>query len=196
VIRGAGGTFCSGADRATIAQAVEDPTRDDIYRDIGLVYECFARVDALATPTVAAVRGWAVGAGLNLALAADLRVVSRTAVLRSGFRRIGIHPGGGHLTLAARAGGRELAAAMAVFGCDVNGEEAVRLGLAWESTEDDAVDARALELADGAAADPALARETIRHLRMEAAGHFEVRAATELERAAQLWSFRRRGRAG
>ena len=56
------------------------------------IYRSFARVGVLAPPTVAAIRGGAVGAGLNLALATDLRVVAEDAALLSGFIPIGLHP--------------------------------------------------------------------------------------------------------
>ena len=67
------------------------------------------RVGELAPPTIAAIRGGAVGAGLNLALATDLRVVAEDAALLSGFIPIGLHPGGGHTALLGRLGSREAA---------------------------------------------------------------------------------------
>lgn len=79
------------------------------------VYGSFARVGELEVPTVAAVRGAAVGAGTNLFMAADLRIVADDARLLAGFLRIGIHPGGGFFTLAGRLAGREAAAALGLF---------------------------------------------------------------------------------
>jgi enoyl-CoA hydratase len=192
VIRGDGGTFCAGADRGTISAAVSDPVLDETYQDVGAVYETFAVLESLPVPTIAAIRGHAVGAGLNLAMAADVRIVARTAILRSGFLRIGVHPGGGHFTLLGRAAGRGTAAAMTLFGCDVTGERAAALGLAWEAVEDSEAEQTAIGLARVAARDPALAREAVRHLRMQTDGAaLGIRAASELERSAQLWSFRR-----
>ena len=92
-------------------------------------------------------RGAAVGAGLNLALATDLRIVSRTARLLPGFAQIGIHPGGGHFTLLNRVAGREAAAALGLFGEEVDGDRAVALGLAWAAYDDGDVQDRALALA-------------------------------------------------
>ena len=111
--------------------------------------------------------------------------------MRSGFLRIGLHPGGGHFTLAGRAAGWSTAAAMALFSCDVDGDRAVSLGLAWQAVDDEQVEAAAIERAHVAARDPALSRLATRHLRLEASAPLSVAAATELERAAQLWSFRR-----
>ena len=116
VVRGEGGYFCAGGDRATLAEAGRDPAEDERYRGMSAIYRSFARVGELAPPTVAAIRGGAVGAGLNLALATDLRVVAEDAKLLSGFIPIGLHPGGGHTALLGRLGSREAAAALTLFG--------------------------------------------------------------------------------
>ncbi|MBA2349456.1 MAG: enoyl-CoA hydratase/isomerase family protein, partial [Solirubrobacterales bacterium] len=132
VIVGAEGDyFCAGGDRATLAAAGEDPAEPAAYRGLTAIYEAFARVGRLEPPTVAAIRGGCVGAGTNLALATDLRVVAEDARLASGFLPIGLHPGGGHSHLLSRACGRETANAMQLFGAAVSGARAAELGLAW-----------------------------------------------------------------
>ncbi|NNG20118.1 enoyl-CoA hydratase/isomerase family protein [Naumannella sp. ID2617S] len=192
VLRGADGHFCAGAERSLLADAGADPAGDAHYAALGLVYEVFAAVDRLATPTIAALRGWSVGAGVNLAMAADVRVIAEDATLRSGFSQIALHPGGGHFTLISRESNRQAAVAMSLLGQDVRGAEAVRLGLAWECVPDAEVEDRCLALA-AAVTDPALSRTAVANLRHETtAGHLDLRAATQLERASQLWSLRRR----
>ena len=101
MLRGAGGTFCSGGDRDELAAASGAPLSDESFERISLLYESFVRFGEIGVPTVAAVRGAAVGAGLNLALAADARIVSDTARLIPGFKWLGFHPGGGASPLAA-----------------------------------------------------------------------------------------------
>ncbi len=196
VVRGAGGSFCAGADLETLASVGEDPVDEERYAALDSIYEAFVRVGELRVPTIAAVRGAAVGAGLNLALVADLRVVADEARLVAGFLRIGVHPGGGSLSMLVARAGREAAAAMAIFGEPVSGARAAELGLAWAATPDADVEPRALELARAAAVDPELARLAIRSLRTEAVTNMPVRAALEYERASQLWSLRRRSRRG
>lgn len=194
VVRGAGGSFCAGAHLATLGDAGSDPASGEAFEAMGLIYNSFARLGTLSVPTIAAIQGAAVGAGLNLALATDLRIVARDAKLRSGFLRIGIHPGGGHFVLAARTAGREAASAMGVFGETIDGDRAVGLGLAWDSVDADQVDARATELARTVAADPDLARAAVRTFRLETGPpgvSWEV--GVQAERAAQMWSLRRRG---
>jgi enoyl-CoA hydratase len=193
VIRGAGGFFCAGGDRDTLAAAGRDPAAPETYSAIGAVYRSFARVGELEAPTIAAVRGGAVGAGLNLMLATDLRIVAPDARIISGFLPIGLHPGGGHGALLGRSGAREAAAALALFGERIDGTRAAELGLAWAAVEDDAVEPTAHELAARAGADPELARRTAASLRtVLGPPPLPWGAALELERAAQMWSMRRK----
>jgi enoyl-CoA hydratase len=192
VVRGVGRSFCAGGDVQTLTDAGRDPAAPDAYAGMGAIYDSFYRLGQVTAPTIAAVRGSAVGAGMNLLLAADLRIVARDVRLICGFLRRGIHPGGGHFVLLSRLVGREAAAAMALFGEEIDGETAVRLGLAWETHDDDAVEDRALELAARVARDPALARVTAGNFRTET-GPPQVswEIATQFERPAQMWSMRR-----
>ncbi|HEY1273676.1 MAG TPA: enoyl-CoA hydratase-related protein [Thermoleophilaceae bacterium] len=193
VVRGAGGFFCAGGDRGTLAAAGRDPADPEVYAGLGAVYRSFARVGELEPPTIAAVRGGAVGAGLNLMLATDLRIVARDALVVSGFLPIGLHPGGGHGALLGRTGIREAASALALFGERLDGEDAARLGLAWAAVDDADVEETALGLAGRAAADPELARHTALSLRAELGPPaLPWAAALELERASQMWSMRRK----
>ncbi|HEX2070619.1 MAG TPA: enoyl-CoA hydratase-related protein [Thermoleophilaceae bacterium] len=197
VVRGEGGFFCAGGDRQTLADAGRDPATPDAWVGIGDVYRSFQRVGELEPPTVAAVCGGAVGAGMNLAFATDLRVVARDAKLLSGFLPIGLHPGGGHAALLGRSGAREAASALTLFGERIDGARAAQLGLAWEAVDDGEVDARAHALASVPGADPELARRTARSLRAELGPPaLPWAAALELERASQMWSMRRKDLAG
>jgi enoyl-CoA hydratase len=189
VVRGAGGTFCSGADTRDWDG---DVLSDEGYERIDAIYRSFLRFGRLQTPTIAAVRGAAVGAGLNLALAADLRIVATDSKLLAGFLRIGIHPGGGFFTLAGRSGGRESAAALGLFGEALSGEDAVAHGLAWEALPDEGVEPRALELAGRVASDPLLARRASASLRRELGPPpTSWEAAAEMERGVQMWTMAR-----
>jgi enoyl-CoA hydratase len=192
VVRGEGGYFCAGAHRDTLGGAGADPLAEPAHTNLGIVYRSFVRVGELEPPVLAAVRGGAVGAGVNLALAADVRIVAEDARLISGFLRIGLHPGGGYFVLSGRAVGRQATAAMGLFGAEVDGRRAAEIGLAWEALPDAEVESRALELARTAAADPELARRAARSLRQELgppAVPWPV--ALDAERAAQTWSLRR-----
>ena len=80
------------------------------------IYEGFLRVLRSPLPTIAAVNGPAVGAGMNLALACDVRLAGASARFDTRFVKIGLHPGGGHVWMLERAVGPQAAAAMVLFG--------------------------------------------------------------------------------
>jgi enoyl-CoA hydratase/carnithine racemase len=159
---------------------------------MGKIDDSFDRLGQVKIPTVAAVHGLAVGAGMNMLLAADLRIVANDARLLAGALKRGMHPGGGHFVILSRLIGWEAAAAMALFGEEINGDKAVELGLAWESLDDTAVEERAIELAQRVAADPELARMAVGNFRREVVnGAVGWDVAMQYERPAQMWSMRR-----
>lgn len=194
ILRGDGGTFCSGADTASWVQAYDDGAlTDEAYEISDEMYGSFVRFGQLPMPTIAAVRGAAVGAGLNLAMAADTRVVARNARLIAGFTAAGIHPGGGFFTLARRLAGREIAGALGLFGQELSGERAYQVGFAGTCVEDDQVESTAAEMAAKVAKDPLLARRVKRSFQIETASEFlSWPAALEVERGVQMWSQERR----
>jgi enoyl-CoA hydratase len=187
-----GPTFSAGADRNVMRANSDDPSLDANFRAIETIYSSFVRVSAARVPTVAAVRGAAIGGGLNLAMATDIRIVGHDARIVSGFFGLGLHPGGGHFALLHSLVGREATAALGVFGQEVDGRRAVELGLAWKSVGDSEVDGVAMAYARRAANDPQLARRAVASMRREiAAPGLSWDAAVEVERAPQMWSFRR-----
>jgi enoyl-CoA hydratase len=133
VITGAPPAFCAGADRGALAAAGRSGSETDLRG----IYAGFLAVANAALPTVAAVNGPAVGAGLNLALACDLRLAGPGALFDARFLKLGIHPGGGMTWLAQRAVGWQTAAALALFGEPLDAAEAVRTGLAHRLIETD-----------------------------------------------------------
>jgi enoyl-CoA hydratase len=196
VIRGAGGYFCAGADRVVLAAAYADPAGATAFGSLSAIYQSFARVTELSVPSIAAVCGGAVGAGVNLLLSTSLRVIARSAHIVAGFSLLGLHPGGGHLALLHRAAGYETTVAVGVLGQALSGTRAYELGIAWEAPETAQVDERAEELARSAAADPELSRMVMASLQHEVGPPpLSLAAALELERASQMRTQRRRGEA-
>jgi enoyl-CoA hydratase len=190
VITGAGSAFCSGAD-TTILNGLRTARADQGYEGLDVLYEGFRRFAELSVPTVAAVNGAAVGAGFNLALAADLRIAADTATFISGFAAIGLHPGGGHLHLLARAGGPVTAAAAGVFAQPIRAEKAVATGLVWAAVPATELRATAADLVQHLAADPPLARALAADLHRTVFDHGDWERAIEVERARQMWSLTR-----
>lgn len=194
VVRGAGGYFCSGGDRDELAAVCQDPTSTTAMNVISRIYAAFLRVGSLQPLTISAVRGGALGAGLNLALATDLRVIADDAMLGSGFVGLGVHPGGGHFHLLRSLAGSEAAAALGLAGQTIDGRRAQQLGIAWASCPDEAVETTAVMLTRVAAADPELARRAkASFVSQPGVGGTSWPVAVAVERAPQLWSFARKG---
>lgn len=144
IVTGAGKAFCAGADLTALGAATEDGLR--------VIYDGFLAVAECTLPTIAAVNGAAVGAGLNLALAADVRIAGPAAVFDPRFQKLGIHPGGGATWMLQRLAGPQVARASLLFGMRFDAEAAVRHGLALEVADDPVAAAR--ELAAGPAGAP------------------------------------------
>ena len=194
LVAGAGGYFCSGADTRILAASSADPASPAAVASISALYRSFTRVGSLPVPTLSLVSGGAVGAGMNLALATDLMLVTPDAVLDSGFLARGIHPGGGHIALLGRRIGYQQATAMALLGRALSGVEAVACGLAYAARDADDLLPAALELAALAAKDPELTRRVKLSLTLElGSGPVSWPAAVEIERGAQMWSLARKG---
>jgi enoyl-CoA hydratase len=148
VVTGAGKAFCAGADLSALGAAGGGAAEAGLQQ----LYDGFMAVGSCRLPTIAAVNGAAVGAGLNLALAADVRIAGPAAMFDARFQKLGLHPGGGATWMLQRAVGPQAARAALLFGVRFDADAAVRHGLAL-SVADDPV-AAALELAAGPAAAP------------------------------------------
>jgi enoyl-CoA hydratase/carnithine racemase len=128
VLTGAGEAFCAGADLGSLG--AEASTPDAKRQVLADYYRAFLDLRDLPIPTIAAVNGPAIGAGLNLALCCDLRVVAEDAQLAAPFVRLGIHPGGGATWMLMRLAGVVGAREMLLLGQPIDAQRALQLGLA------------------------------------------------------------------
>jgi len=180
IVTGAPPAFCAGADLSHLGSSAREGLLS--------VYEGFLRVGRCPLPTIAAVNGAAVGAGMNLALVCDLRLAGRSAKFDARFLQLGLHPGGGHTWMFRRITGPQAVFATVVFGEVLSGEEAERCGLAWRCVDDDALLETAGAMARRAAEAPrellVRAKDTIAAM----AGIAEHDDAVERELEPQLWS--------
>jgi enoyl-CoA hydratase len=161
VLTGTPPAFCAGADLSELRDATNAEELRTIYRG-------FLRIAESSLPTVAAVNGAAVGAGVNMALACDVILAGESARFESRFLAIGLHPGGGHMWRVARIGGDQAVNAMVLFGERLDGRRAEEVGLAWRCLPDDELLDAAVGLARGASSAPralvARTKETISRL--------------------------------
>ena len=146
IVTGAGRGFCSGADVDRMAGQPHDLRADRERMQRG--GHAFIRaLHAIEKPTIAAVRGPAVGIGWSIALACDLVVASKTARFSQIFRRIGLAPDGGAIWFLTRRIGMLKAKELVYSARFVEAEEALALGLVNYVVEDEALIAKTDELA-------------------------------------------------
>ena len=144
VLAAAGKHFCAGAN---LQRRIDDEAAGKaVVRPRHLYHEA-RRLVATGKPIVAAVHGSAIGAGLGLALVADFRVTCKEARLACNFAALGYHPGFGMTHTLPRLVGHQMARWLAYSGRRVQGDEAVKLGLADRVAEQEEVRKVAQEMA-------------------------------------------------
>lgn len=161
LVRGAGEHFSSGGDFAMIERMIADEaTLLRVWREASdLVYNL---VDC-SKPVVSAIRGTAVGAGLAVALLADVSVAGRSAKILDGHTRLGVAAGDHAVILWPLLCGLAKARYYLLTNEPLSGEEAERIGLVSMCVDDDKVRGRALEVAVKLAAGSASALAFTKH---------------------------------
>ena len=180
VVTGAGSAFCAGADLSHLGGSERE--------GLLAVYEGFLRFARSPLPTIAAVNGAAVGAGMNLALACDVRLAGASARFDTRFLQLGIHPGGGHTWMMRNIVGPQATAATVLFGEVLDGAEAERTGLAWRCVPDDELLPLAVKLAARAAAAPRQLVERTKATIADMASITDHGEAVQRELVDQVWS--------
>ncbi len=145
VVTGAGGNFCAGAD---LAEDRGNPSVIDRYAGMKSVARSATALHRIPKPTIAAVDGVAVGAGMNLALLCDIVLATDRARFSEIFARRGLTLDYGGSWILPRLVGMQRAKELALSGRMVDAAEAVAIGLALESVPVDHLPARATELAE------------------------------------------------
>jgi enoyl-CoA hydratase/carnithine racemase len=165
VLSGEGKHFSAGGDFAFIEDNTRLP-REQVRERMLRFYRLYLSVLDVPVPTLALVRGSAIGAGLCLALACDLRLGTRSARLAANFLRVGLHPGMGATLLVPHVVGPARAARLLSTAEVVSGEAALALGLLGELVDEDELERAgervAAQIATGA---PLAARRLVETLR-------------------------------
>lgn len=180
VVTGEPPAFCAGADLSQLGSSQDEGLK--------AIYEGFLRFGSCPLPTIAAVNGAAVGAGMNLALVCDVRLAAERARFDTRFLQLGLHPGGGHTWMFRRIAGPQLVSATVLLGEVLDGREAERTGLAYRCVADDDLLETAVAMGERAAAAPrelvAKTKATIADM-ATIATHAE---AVDRELEPQVWS--------
>ena len=183
LVTGEGSAFCSGGDPRWIAGEPDAPV-DRLRTRMIAFYRAWLAIRRLEVPTIAALNGPAVGAGLCLALACDLRYAAAGARLSAPFVRLGMNPGMAATHLFPDVLGAAHARDLLLTGRVVDAEEAQRLGLVSRVLADDAFAAEVQQIAeDIAATAPVASRYTTVALRN--GGHTDLESAIQWEALAQ-----------
>ncbi|MDB5365386.1 MAG: 2-(1,2-epoxy,2-dihydrophenyl)acetyl-CoA isomerase [Rhodospirillales bacterium] len=151
IITGNGRAFCAGQDLSE-RRVPEGAPMPDLGESLSLRYNPMIRaIAALKMPTIAAVNGAAVGAGVGIALACDIAVAAESASFRLPGSKLGLIPDAGSTWTASRTVGLARARAMAMLGEAFTAAEAERVGLIWRCVPDPALldEAHALALRMG-----------------------------------------------
>ncbi len=143
LLTGAGKAFVAGADIAEMAELGPLEARE--FSHLG--QDCFATIEACPKPVIAVVNGYALGGGLELALACHLRVLSRRAKVGQPEVSLGLIPGFGGTQRLARIAGQGVAREWILTGATYDAEEAYRVGVANRLADPEDLEATALELA-------------------------------------------------
>jgi len=183
VVTGEGSAFCSGGDPGWIAGEPEASV-DELRTRMIAFYRAWLAIRSLEVPTIAALNGPAVGAGLCLALACDLRYAAEGASLSAPFVRLGMHPGMASTYLLPEVVGEAHARDLLLTGRVVYAEEALRLGLVSRVFPDADFAAEVQAVAEGIAATaPIASRYTTAAMR--GGGHRDLESAIQWEALAQ-----------
>ncbi len=183
VVTGEGSAFCSGGDPKWIASEPDAPVHHLRDRMLGF-YRAWLSVRDIEVPTIAAINGAAVGAGLCLALACDLRYAASSARMSVPFVKLGMHAGMAATYTLPNVVGEAHARDLLLTGRMVGAEEAFRMGMVSAVTPDEEFLGSVLETAAGIAATAPVASRLTK-VAMRDGGHADFQSCIDWEALAQ-----------
>lgn len=170
VLTGAGDAFCAGGnvkhmrERTGMFAGTPFELRNAYRTGIQLIPSALYELEV---PVIAAINGPAIGAGLDLACMADIRIASEKAVFAESFVKLGIVPGDGGAWLLPRVIGMARASLLTLTGETINATKAFEYGLITEVVETESVLPRSIEIAQAIAANPGHATRMAKRLLRE-----------------------------
>jgi len=178
VLYGGAKVFAAGAD----IKQMQTMTYSDMVARSGELQACFTAVAAIPKPTVAAITGYALGGGCELALCADFRVAGRSAKLGQPEILLGIIPGAGGTQRLPRLVGPSRAKDLIFTGRFVGADEALAIGLVDAVVDDDEVLESALAMVRRYVGGPRLALRAAKEA-VDSGIETDLRTGLEIERA-------------
>lgn len=189
LLRAKGRAFCAGGDMKAGGISREEAARlsqEDRVARLRTQMASAELLHTMAKPTVTALRGAMMGAGVGLGLAADIRIASRTLKLETAFKSLGFSGDFGGAYFLTRLAGTSAARDLMLRSSRIDGEKALALNLVTELVDDEALDDRALAVARELAAGPAIAFAHMKRALNAAADGADVRTVLDMEAAAMV----------
>ena len=188
IITGSGRAFSAGGDVKLFKSSIEDGTSGKVMDDLlKNLYKIALILRLYPKPVIASVNGWAVGAGMNLALSCDFVIASEKARFRQSFAKLGLIPGFAGTMLLSRQLTWQQATQMAFFGDTYSSEEMNKLGLINEIAPAEKLEEVSLQWAQRLANGPTLAYARTKKLFFEALS-IPLKEHLENERQMQIKS--------
>ncbi|MDB5969917.1 MAG: enoyl-CoA hydratase [Hydrocarboniphaga sp.] len=189
LLRGAGRAFCAGGDmksgsgnREELAQMTPEDRTAQLRRRM----EAANLMHAMPKPTVSALRGAVMGAGVGLGLSADFRIASTTLNINTAFTALGFSGDYGGAYFLTRLAGVSAARELMMRSRKVGADEALKLGLVTRLVADEELDEAALNLARELAAGPGVAFQHMKRALNAAADGASCAQVLDLEAAAMV----------
>ena len=179
MLTGAGDAFCAGGDMSVIEGLDTAPMVGKRVLTEHIHRVAYA-MEAMDKPTIAAINGVAVGAGLDMALMCDMRFMASGARVSEGYVRLGLVPGDGGAYYLPRIVGVEKALELLLTGDFVDAEEARRIGLVSRVVEDHLLAKQTHEFAARLAAGPPIATKMIKRAVYHGMRTNDLRASLDL----------------
>jgi len=163
IFTGAGRAFCAGGDLGAIGKGRERGDETELAPILRSGMQAVLKMRTMPQPVIAAVNGPAAGAGMNLALAADIRIAAEEAVLGQNFAKVGLFPDYGGTFFLPELVGPSIAAEMFYAGEMIEAKTALRLGLVNIVVPADRLEAEVRAYAEKIASGPQVAIRAVKH---------------------------------
>jgi|SRR5579863_517484 len=163
VLTGAGRAFCAGGDLEMLRDARQRKAVHEVEDLVKAGKEISLAIATMPKVVIAAVNGPAAGGGMNLALAADIRIASDQARFAESFAQIGLFPDFGGTYFLPRIVGPTRAAELFYTGQMLSADDALRLGIVSRVVPADQLEAETKKLAESIASGAGLAQRDVKH---------------------------------
>ena len=188
VLTGAGRAFCAGGDLAVIGKGREANNSKQLEPILRAGMGAVLKIRTMPQPVIAAVNGAAAGAGMNVALAADIRIAAEEAMFGQNFAKVGLFPDYGGTYFLPELVGPSKAAEMFYTGDMIDAQTAFNLGLLNRVVPSAQLEAEAMTVAQRIASGPPLAIRAVKKV-LFASQKDALERALEAEVAHQMKCF-------